>query len=181
MIDQGSPAPVKSLSLQEFEYEIIELPRGTLRRFVYQNGDRFEEYTSHASFAGLPLYHRTSGRMPETGRSKTAQGVIAIGRKACGILAIGQMAFGVVTIGQLSVGMLFGIGQAATGMIAIGQLGIAGLFSLSQIGLASRVIAQVGLGRYVLAQIGYGEHVWDMRNGVDPQVQQEFSWLLDLF
>ncbi|MCA8987861.1 MAG: hypothetical protein KDA78_09490, partial [Planctomycetaceae bacterium] len=61
---------LKSLSLEEIEYEIRETPYGTFRRFVYENGTSFEEYTSHYHIGSLPFYHRTKGKCPETGRRK---------------------------------------------------------------------------------------------------------------
>ncbi|WP_339742175.1 hypothetical protein [uncultured Rubinisphaera sp.] len=170
----------RSMSLEEIEFEIIESQNGILKRFVYENGTSFEEYISHATWLGMPVYHRTSGRSPVTGKLVPAKGVIAVGRRAYGVIACGQIACGLITFGQLSLGVLFGIGQATTGLVAIGQLGISAFFGLGQIVIGHMAIGQVAYGRYVLAQLGWGDHVWDTRNA-DPAAVQCFEWLTSLF
>ncbi|TWT62716.1 hypothetical protein [Rubinisphaera italica] len=174
-----SALQTRSKSLDEIEFEIIEFPNGTMKRFVYENGTSFEEYKSHASWLGMPFYHRTSGRNPVTGKLVPAKGVIAVGRRAYGVIACGQMACGLITFGQLSLGVLFGVGQATTGLVAVGQLGISAFFGLGQIVIGHMAIGQVAYGRYVLAQLGWGEHVWDTR-AVDPVAVQNFEWLTSL-
>lgn len=169
-------APQKSLSLGNVEYEIIETDFAITRKFVYQDGSRFEEYKSRPEFLGLPLVHKTYGKDPATGKRIPAKGVIAIGRTAYGFLAIGQMAWGIIAIGQLGLGFLFGLGQASCGIICVGQLAIGGLFGLGQFAGGFLVIGQFAVGEYVLAQIGYGSHVVDTR-GADPAAMK----LLDLF
>lgn len=128
------------------DFQIIQTPIGVWKRYLYQSGAMFREFTSHARIAGLPVIHITFGRNPETGRIGTARGIIAIGQKARGVIAIGQMSFGVIAVGQLAIGLLIGVGQATCGVLAIGQAA-AGVIT----------IAQIGIGRWTLAQIGYGD------------------------
>src|SRR5256885_1818581 len=104
---------MKNQLLAEVEYKIDETPRGVWRRFLYPDGQLFEEFVSHRWVGGLPLLHYTRGRCPETGRRVVARGVVAIGRLAVGVVAIGHASAGVIAIGQLAVGLLFGLGQAA--------------------------------------------------------------------
>ena len=168
---------MKNLLLEPVEYKIEETRRGVWRRFLYPDGQLFEEFTSHRTVFGLPLLHFTRGISPETGKRVTARGFIAIGRFAVGVIAIGQASAGILAIGQLALGLLLGLGQASTGLFAIGQMAIATIFGVGQFAVGYVAIGQFALGKYVLAQIGFGEHVWDTR-GVSPVAQQFFEWLV---
>ncbi len=168
---------MKNLLLERVEFKIEETERGVWRRFLYPDGQLFEEFTSHRRVFGLPLLHFTRGKSPETGKRVTARGFIAVGRCAIGVIALGQAAVGILAFGQLALGLLFGLGQASTGLFAIGQLAIATIFGLGQFAVGYVAIGQFGLGKYVLAQFGYGEHVWDIR-GVSPVAEQFFESLL---
>jgi hypothetical protein len=166
-----------NLLLQDVQYKVDETRFGVWRRFVYPDGQLFEEFTSHQRLIGLPLVHYTRGKCPETGKRLVAKGVVAIGRLAVGILAIGHASAGVVAIGQLGLGLVFGLGQASTGMLAIGQLAIAAEFGLGQISTGWIAIGQIAFGRYVLAQFGIGQYVWDMR-GASPVAREFFRGLI---
>jgi hypothetical protein len=133
----------------KIDYQISRTNFGTWKRYLYEGGMMYSEFTSHSSVAGWPLMQIAAGRSPETGRIATARGVIAIGQKARGFLAIGQAACGVFAFGQLAVGLVLGIGQAACGVIAVGQAA-GGVFT----------IAQIGVGGWVGAQFGYGGNLW---------------------
>jgi hypothetical protein len=154
---------MKNLLLEPVEYKFDETSSGVWRRFVYPNGELFEEFVSHTRLLGLPLFHFTRGKCPETGRRVVATGIIAVGRLAVGVVALGQASAGVFAIGQLAVGLLFGLGQASTGVVALGQLAIGLLFGLGQFTTGYVAVGQIGFGRYVLAQIGAGLDVWDTR------------------
>jgi hypothetical protein len=168
---------IKNLLLEDIEYKTDETAWGVWRRFMYPNGELFEEFTSHGSLFGLPFLHYTRGKCPETGKRVVAKGIIAIGRLAFGVIAIGHASFGVIAFGQLALGLVFGLGQASTGLVALGQLAIAAVFGLGQAATGYVAIAQFGLGAYVLAQMGYGRYVWDMFQG-SPTAQEFFrSWM----
>lgn len=169
---------MKNLLFEEVKYKVDETPRGVWRRYLYPDGQLFEEFVSHRWVGDLPLLHYTRGKCPETGKRIVARGVIAIGRIAVGVLAIGHASVGVVAIGQLAIGLVFGLGQAATGLFALGQLALAGIVGLGQLATGWVAIGQFGFGRYVLAALGFGEHVWDMRGEVSPVAQQFFRSLL---
>jgi hypothetical protein len=162
---------------QKIEYQYVETSRGVWRRFLYPNGQLFEEFVSHTRVGDLPLLHYTYGKCPETGKRIVARGVVAIGRLAVGVIAVGHASLGLIAVGQLALGVVFGLGQAATGMVAVGQLAIAAIFGLGQFTTGVVAIGQLGLGRYVLAQLGVGEHVWDMR-GASPVAKQFFRAML---
>ena len=170
----------KNMLLQQVEYKIEETASGRWRKFVYPNGDLFEEFVSHGSFMGLPLLHYTRGKCPETGKRIVAKGVIAVGRLAVGIIAFGHASAGLVAVGQLGLGMFFGLGQAATGLCAVGQFALAWTFGLGQFSTGYTAIGQFAMGKYVLAQFGIGEHVWDMR-GAAPEAREYFRALLNRF
>jgi hypothetical protein len=171
---------MKNLLLEKVEYKIDKTQRGTWRRFVYPNGQRFEEFRSHATWQGLPLIHYTNGVCPETGKRIVAKGVIAIGRIAAGVLAIGQASFGLVALGQLGLGLLLGLGQASTGLYAVGQLAIGLSFGLGQFATGYTSIGQFAFGKYALAQAGFGKYLITPERS-DPEALEHFSWLLEIF
>ena len=166
--------PPQNQLLQDIRYKIDETSWGVWRRFLYPNGQLFEEFTSHASFFGLPWLHYTRGKCPATGKRIVAKGMIAVGRMACGVLAIGQASLGVLAIGQLAIGLCFGLGQACTGFVALGQLALGVAVGIGQVAVGHVAVGQIAWGECVLAQIGFGEEVWDMR-GVSPAAKQFFE------
>ncbi len=170
---------MENLLLQpvEVEYQIQDTGFGVWKRFLSSNGKMFAEFKSHNTLFGFPWLHITWGINPETQRSVTARGIIAIGRFAQGGLAIGQVSGGAIAIGQVGVGVLFGLGQATCGFVAIGQLAIGGLAGIGQFSCGHMAIGQIAMGSYVLAQFGWGDHVWDMRQN-DPLATQFFRQLL---
>jgi hypothetical protein len=170
-------SPSANLLLQDVEYKVERTRFGVWRRYLYENGQLFQEFRSHAQVGELPWVHYTYGRSPETGRRVVAKGIVAIGRMSVGFLAIGQAALGVIAIGQAAFGFLLGLGQAAGGAIAVGQLAVGVAFGLGQLATGYAVIAQFGWGKYVLAQLGLGQHVWDVR-GAAEEARRFFSWLI---
>ncbi len=166
-----------NILLEDVAYQIEETATGTWRRYMYENGRLFEEYTSHRRVFGLPFIHYTRGRCPETGKRIVAIGFIAIGRLAVGVIAIGHASAGIIAIGQLALGLVIGLGQVSTGLVAIGQLALAALFGLGQAATGYVAIGQFALGQYVLAQLGLGTHVWDM-HGATPAAEQFFKSLI---
>jgi hypothetical protein len=166
-----------NLLLEPVEYQFEETRRGVWRRFLYPNGQLFEEFTSDRRLLGLPLVHFTRGKSPETGKRVTARGFIAVGRFAVGVIGIGQVSAGLLAIGQVAFGLLLALGQASVGLFALGQLAVATVFAVGQVATAYVAIGQFGLGQYVLAQFGFGAHVWDTR-GESPIARQFFESLL---
>jgi len=118
------------------------------------------EYRSKTEFFGIPLVHIASGRDPETGRTRTAKGIIAIGDKAVGgiaiggasvgIVAIGGAAFGLIALGGAAAGVLLALGGAAASIGCSLGGGAIGLLALG--GLAIGFNACGGLA------IGYNAH-----------------------
>ena len=168
--------PVEDLAAEPFPYERTETNFGIWQRFVYPTGATYAEFRSHQEWFGVPLVHITRGICPETGRRKTARGIIAMGRIAIGVIALGQVAAGVIALGQVVVGLLVGLGQFTMGMVCVGQIALAGIFGLGQFTTGYVVIGQFGFGEYVLAQIGFGTHVIDM-TGADPAAVKFFEGL----
>jgi hypothetical protein len=168
---------MKNMLLEKVEYRVDETSFGAWRRFLYPDGQLFEEFVSHQWLLGVPLVHFTRGKNPETGKRVVATGIIAVGRMARGVVAIGQASIGVIAIGQLAIGLLFGLGQASTGMLAIGQLAVGAAIGLGQFATGTMAVGQLAFGRYVLAQFGIGEYVWDMRQA-SPIAKQFFQAFL---
>jgi hypothetical protein len=171
---------MKNLLLENVDYKIETTNFGVWRRFLYPHGAYFAEFKSHAAFLGLPLFHYTRGKCPETGKRVIAKGVLAVGRLAMGILAIGHASFGIIAIGQLGLGLLLGLGPGATGLYAIGQFVVGLMFGLGQIATGEITIGQLAYGKYVLAQAGYGDYVWSMKRA-DPEAVTFFKSLLARF
>ena len=144
--------PVNQLPPQ-VDYRIQETAYGTWRSFMYENGSTYQEFTSHARLGDLPFLHYTTGKSPETGRSTTAHGVIAIGRFAKGLIAIGQVASGFITVGQASFGVI-SFGQLAIGVTAVGQAAVAGLAALGQFAASG----YVAVGQLAAGVVAHG--VW---------------------
>ncbi len=165
-----------NLLLEPVQYRVETTRLGSWRRFLYPDGRLFAEYRSHARLLGLPLLHYTCGICPETGRRRTARGIVAVGRRAIGVLAIGQLAAGGLAVGHLALGLVVGLGQAAVGLAAIGQLALGWHLGLGQAATGHTAVGQVAYGEYVLAQIGVGAHVWDQR-GTDPEAAEHFHAL----
>jgi hypothetical protein len=164
---------MKNQLLEPVDYKVEHTGLGTWRRFMYPNGQIYAEFISHSDLLGLPLLHYTKGICPESGRRKTAKGVVAVGRRALGILAVGQAAAGLVAIGQASLGLLFGLGQATAGLYALGQLALGWEIGIGQVATGALAVGQIAIGKWVLAQIGLGTHVWDQR-AVDPAAAEHF-------
>jgi hydrogenase maturation factor len=171
---------MRNKALDEVDYLWTESPRGTRRVFVYESGQTFSEYQSHATFLGFPLVHITRGVCPETGRRVVARGVIAIGRIAVGGVAIGQASAGVIGIGQASFGLLVCLAQLGGGLYAAVQAGVGAMAGIGQMVTGRVVVAQFGVGQYVLAQVGLGLHVYDV-NRQDETAAVFFAPLLNLF
>lgn len=171
---------VTNLLLKDVQYKIDDTMFGTWRRFMYENGQVFEEFTSHGSLLGFPVVHLTRGVCPETGRRKVARGFVAMGRTAVGFFALGQLAIGFVAVGQLALGLLLGLGQGATGLLAIGQGALGVLLGLGQFATGYVAIGQFAAGFYVLAQLGVGPYVWHSR-GAAPEAVSFFRGLVSFW
>ena len=108
------------------------------------------EYRSKEEINGWPLIHINVGTHPETGRSRVAKGVVAIGNTAYGIVSIGGAAFGVVTLAGFGFGIVslagFSIGIIALGPVAIGYEYALGAVVLS----AKAAIGVIDLARSFL-------------------------------
>ncbi len=108
------------------------------------------EYRSPWTLWGLPLLHITQGLDPETGRTRLAQGVIAIGDRARGIVAFGGVAVGVLACGGLAVGG-FAVGGGALGIVAVGGLAVAAL-----VALGGGAVGWIALGGGAVGRYAYG-------------------------
>lgn len=167
---------MKNLLLQPVDYKIEKTAWGIWRTHLSEQGRYYAEFTSHSELLGWPLLHYTRGVNPQTGRRKTARGVIAVGRLAVGGIAVGQAAFGLCAIGQAGLGLLFGLGQASSGLYAVGQLALGGWFGAGQLATGYTAIGQLAVGAYVLAQLGIGSYLWTPERS-DPEAVAHFTAL----
>jgi len=124
------------------------------------------EYRSKTTVFGVPLVHIALGFDPNTHRTRTAKGIIAVGDKAVGVVAIGRYAFGGVALGVVACG-LFALGGAVLGGLAIG-------------GLASGVIAVGGIALGIYAGGGRAWGMHDLGSSVHDsgatQLFQRLPW-----
>ncbi|MBI5387951.1 MAG: hypothetical protein HZA90_25085 [Verrucomicrobia bacterium] len=56
----------------QIDYRITQTGFGTWKRYLYQGGALYQEFTSDASVRDWPLLQIASGRNPETGKVTTA-------------------------------------------------------------------------------------------------------------
>ena len=71
---------------------------------------------------GLPLYHKTQGKHPATGKERVAKGIFAVGGISIGAVAIARfLAIGGIAIAPVSIG-LWTLGLLAIGLQAYGLL-----------------------------------------------------------
>jgi hypothetical protein len=157
---------MSNMLLQPADFQTVQTALGTWHRHLSVGGDYYAEFTSHRRLLGLPLVHYTHGRHPQTGRRKTAMGIVAVGRIAIGVFAVGQLAIGFCPLGQLSLGLVVGIGQLALGLAAMGQIALADVFCIGQIAIGHIAIGQCAVGHYVLGQARYGAHILTMKGAV---------------
>jgi hypothetical protein len=66
--------PAQNQLLQEIKFKLEETAWDVWRRFLYPNGQLFAEFTSYATFFGLPWLHYTRGKRPETGSESSRRG-----------------------------------------------------------------------------------------------------------
>ena len=118
------------------------------------------EYKSKRTLCGLPLIHVATGIDLQTGRSRVAKGIIAIGGRALGVLAIGGMATGGFAIGGFATG-IFAFGGFALGLFSFGGLALALLLAAG-----GGAIAPIALGGWASGYLAFGgkasgTHVYD--------------------
>jgi len=138
---------------QEPDYVLSQNRWGVTRKYLYESGMLFREFTSHWKIGVLPLVHITIGIDPQTGQRLWAKGFIAIGRKAVGIIAVGQLAVGLIAIGQMAIGLV----------LALGQLSVSGLFAAGQMAAGIVAIGQFSAGFYSLGQFAAGKFVFSVK------------------
>lgn len=133
------------------KYQYVETGMGTWKSYEFENGAKFNEFTSHSRFGDLPLISIASGIDPETGKLAVARGVVAVGQRSQGVVAIGQFVNGYLAIGQFVTARIAGIGQFCVAPLAIGQFSIA-VAAIAQVGIVGTGIMQMGVS--VFGSIG---------------------------
>lgn len=104
------------------------------------------EYRSKEEVNGWPLIHINIGWDPETGRSRVARGVVAIGSRAYGVVSIGAVALGVVTLAGVGVGLV-SLAGVALGVVAVGAIALGYEVAIGSVVLVvGFVLGVIGLG-----------------------------------
>ncbi len=161
------------------DWKITKTDFWIIKSYLHPSGETYVEQTSRMAFGDWPLIHTTYGRHPETGRRKTARGIIALGRFAKGVFPIGQVAWGVFPVGQASFGLVFALGQAAIGWVSLGQIALAWQLAVGQLAVAKNAIGQLAVGEYCMGQAAVGEHIYTPRKK-DPKTLEHFRKLLPI-
>ncbi len=133
------------------------------------------EYKSKKRWFGLPLVHIARGIDPQTGHSRKAKGIIAIGNTAIGVIAIGGKAFGIIPIGGFSAGLL-AFGGVSLGVVSFGVLALAAFLAIG--GIAASPFYAIGALAFARNPIGFNqvdqwflrqvEKVWTVIGPRDP-------------
>ncbi|PYJ02902.1 MAG: hypothetical protein DME25_14570 [Verrucomicrobia bacterium] len=116
------------------------------------------EYKSKRTLWGLPVIHIASGMDPDTGKQRTAKGIIAIGPSATGVFASGGSAKGVFAVGGFSVGLV-AVGGCALGLVGVGGLAIGLLLACGGLALAPIAVGYTAIGYHA-----YGGTAWGVRS-----------------
>jgi len=123
------------------------------------------EYQSKAAIGSWPLLHIVFGKDTQTGRFKTARGMVAIGNQATGVLAMGVFAKGLIAWGVMSFGLLsFGVvsaGLVSMGVVSLALFGSYGVFACAPFAFGVTAIGYLAAGVRVL-----GVHAADLQ-GID--------------
>ena len=150
-------------SVGEFKTQIEgagPLPR---RKRRLRHGDPFE-YKSQRMLCGLPLLHIVSGRDPETGEAREANGFFAIGDRARGVFAFGGYAKGYFALGGVAVGLVafggIGIGLISFSGLAIGLLLAIGGFSIGTLAMGGFTLGYHAAGGFVVGWHAVGGQVF---------------------
>ena len=118
------------------------------------------EYKSKQTLFGLPLIHVVTGIDLQTGRSRVAKGIIAVGGRAQGVLAIGGMATGGIALGGFATG-IFAFGGFAMGLFSFGGLALALLIAVGGGAIAPIALGGWANGYMAFGGKGSGTHVYD--------------------
>jgi hypothetical protein len=131
------------------------------------------EYRSPWTLWGLPLLHITQGLDPETGRTRLAQGVIAIGDRARGVVACGGVAVGVIAVGGLAMGGI-AFGGGALGIVSLGGLAVAAFMALGGGAIGWAALGGGAIGHYAYGGGVMGTHLLGT-HVKDPEAQTFFE------
>lgn len=106
------------------------------------------EWKSRGRWMGLPLVHVAFGH-DETGRARTACGMIAVGQRAVGGVAIGIVAGGFVSLGIVSLGV-FSLGVVSFGALVACGVNAIGALSIGVVAVGYKVGGVATFGWKVL-------------------------------
>ena len=108
-------------------------------------------WESRGRWMGLPLVHVAFGH-DETGRARTACGIVAIGQRAVGGVAIGILAGGFVSMGVVSMGV-FSLGVVSLGALFAGGVNAIGALSIGVVAVGYKVGGVATFGWKVLFSV----------------------------
>jgi hypothetical protein len=108
-------------------------------------------WESPGRWMGLPLVHIAFG-YDETGRARTACGIVAIGQRAIGGVAIGIVAGGFVSIGVVAVGV-FSLGVVSIGALIAGGVNAVGALAIGVVAAGYKVGGVAAFGSKVLFSV----------------------------
>jgi tRNA A-37 threonylcarbamoyl transferase component Bud32 len=134
------------------------------------------EYKSKTEWFGLPLVHIAYGMDLQTGKTRVAKGVLAIGNVAKGVVAFGGAAYGGFAFGGLALGVV-AIGGLGLGLFSFAGLAIALIAAYGGLAVAPVALGGFAMGYYACGGAAFGPHAVG-GNANDPEARRLFSGLM---
>jgi tRNA A-37 threonylcarbamoyl transferase component Bud32 len=134
------------------------------------------EYKSKTEWFGLPLLHIAYGMDLQTGKTRVAKGIVAIGNVAKGVVAFGGAAYGGIAFGGLAVGVV-AIAGCGIGLVSFAGLAIALIAAYGGLAVAPFALGGFAAGYYACGGAAYGVHAVG-GNANDPEARRIFSGLM---
>ena len=130
------------------------------------------EYKSKTEWFGLSLVHIAYGMDLQTGKTRVAKGILAIGNVAKGVFAFGGAAYGGFAFGGLAVGVV-AIGGLGIGLFSFAGLALALVFAYGGLAVAPVALGGFAAGYYACGGAAFGPHAVG-GNANEPEARQFF-------
>ncbi len=131
------------------------------------------EYKSKTEWFGLPLVHIAYGMDLQTGKTRVAKGILAIGNVAKGVFAFGGAAYGVFAFGGFAVGLVT-IAGCGIGLFSFAGLALALVAACGGLAVGPVAVGGFAVGYYVVGGAAIGAHALG-GNANDPEARRFFA------
>jgi|GEM_PF-943701 len=134
------------------------------------------EYKTKTEWFGLPLLHIAYGMDLQTGKTRVAMGIVAIGNVAKGVIAFGGAAYGGIAFGGFAVGVV-AIAGCGIGLVSFAGLAIALIAAYGGLAVAPLALGGFAAGYYACGGAAFGAHAVG-GNANDPEARRIFGGLM---